>query len=238
MPFELWLIASLMACTLLALHLEWWRHRRPLAAIPIRIFVNGTRGKSSVTRLIASALREAGIRTVAKTTGTCARLILPDGSEIPVHRDGPPNIAELIRMCRRAARLDAEAIVFECMAVDPDLQRIAEQKIMQSTITVITNARLDHTDVQGTDPAEIAKGFAVRLGATLITAGPLVVAAQRHRLERAGGRLIITDPDDVVPWELHRMDYVEHPENAGLALAVAEELGIPRALAMRGIVAT
>jgi poly-gamma-glutamate synthase PgsB/CapB len=134
--------------------------------------------------------------------------------------------------------LDAQAIVFECMAVDPDLQRIAEERIMASTITVITNARLDHTDVQGSDPTEIAKSFAVRPGATLITADPLVVATHRHRLERSGGRLIVTGPNDVVPWELHRMEYVEHPENAALALAVAEELGIPRALAMRGIVAT
>ena len=36
-------------------------HRRALRAIPIRMMVNGTRGKTSVTRLVAAALREAGL---------------------------------------------------------------------------------------------------------------------------------------------------------------------------------
>ena len=238
MPSTFWLIACLATAIALALHVEWRRHRRILARIPIRIFVNGTRGKSSVTRLIASALREAGIRAVGKTTGTCARLILPDGTEVPVHRDGPPNIAELIRMCHRAARLDAEAIVFECMAVDPDLQRVAEERIMYPTITVVTNARLDHTDVQGSSPVDIAKAFAVRPGGTLVTADPIVAAAHRHRLDASDGRLVITRPDEVEIGELHAMTYVEHPENAALALAVAGELGIDRAVALRGIVGT
>ena len=60
--------------------MEKWYHRRNLKVIPIRIMVNGTRGKTSVTRLIAAILREAGIRTWAKTTGTQAAWILPDGS--------------------------------------------------------------------------------------------------------------------------------------------------------------
>ena len=39
---------------------EYWRHQRNVNAIPIRIHVNGTRGKSSVTRLIAAGLRAGG----------------------------------------------------------------------------------------------------------------------------------------------------------------------------------
>ncbi|NLA53820.1 MAG: hypothetical protein GX858_05635 [Clostridiales bacterium] len=49
--------------------------------IPLRILVNGTRGKTSVTRLVASALNEAGLMTYAKTTGSDAKWIMPDGSE-------------------------------------------------------------------------------------------------------------------------------------------------------------
>lgn len=48
-------------------------HRRALERIPIRILVNGTRGKTTVTRTIAAALNAAGIRTYAKTTGSEAR---------------------------------------------------------------------------------------------------------------------------------------------------------------------
>jgi len=45
------------------------RHERQLARIPVRVHVNGTRGKSSVTRLIAAGLRSTGRRVFAKTTG-------------------------------------------------------------------------------------------------------------------------------------------------------------------------
>jgi len=65
---------------------EGLTHRRRLRRIPIRIHVNGTRGKSSVSRLIAAGLRAGGIRTCCKTTGTLPRMILPDGSEYPVFR--------------------------------------------------------------------------------------------------------------------------------------------------------
>ena len=48
---------------------EVWRHERNLERIPVRVHVNGLRGKSSVTRLIADALRAGGRRIFAKTTG-------------------------------------------------------------------------------------------------------------------------------------------------------------------------
>ncbi|MBC6948955.1 poly-gamma-glutamate synthase PgsB, partial [candidate division KSB1 bacterium] len=42
------------------------RHRN---AIPLRISMTGTRGKSSVVRMLASVLREDGKKVIAKTTG-------------------------------------------------------------------------------------------------------------------------------------------------------------------------
>src|SRR5919201_561221 len=103
--FEHALLTAGFAAGLIALfHLEWRRHRRNLARLEIRIHVNGTRGKSSVTRLIAAVLREHHIATVAKTTGTTARLILPDGREEATPRDGPPNVGELTRAVDRAVR--------------------------------------------------------------------------------------------------------------------------------------
>ena len=140
MPKEFWITAVIASVLAAALHAEWRLHRRALRRIAIRIHVNGTRGKSSVTRLIAAALRDHGVPTVAKTTGTSPLLILPDGTEVPVQRDGPPKIRELIWAMRRASRLGARAVVFECMAVDPDLQAVAEHEIMWPTLTVVTNA--------------------------------------------------------------------------------------------------
>ncbi|MEX1223530.1 MAG: Mur ligase family protein, partial [Pirellulales bacterium] len=97
------------------------QHKRRLNRIRYRIHVNGTRGKSSVTRLIAAGLRASGMRTVAKTTGTLPRIIMPDGTEHPVHRHSRPNVIEQKSIVREACRLRAEALVLECMAVQPRL---------------------------------------------------------------------------------------------------------------------
>ena len=82
---------------------EYRVHLRRIRSIPIRIHVNGTRGKSSVTRLIAGALREQGIRTFAKTTGTLPRMIMSDGSEFPIYRPSRANIIEQLRIISLAA---------------------------------------------------------------------------------------------------------------------------------------
>ena len=119
---------------------EHHRHLRNLERIPLRVHVNGTRGKSSVTRLIAGGLQSGGRRTFAKTTGTMARMIWPDGREVDVYRVGGPNIIEQIRIVRRAVECGAEAMVIECMAVSPELQPLSELRLIRSTIGVITTA--------------------------------------------------------------------------------------------------
>jgi len=82
---------------------EAYRLRNALPKIPIRVHVNGTRRKSSVTRLIAGGLREKEIITCAKTTGTLPRIILPDGSEYPVFRPSGPRLSKQARIVSVAA---------------------------------------------------------------------------------------------------------------------------------------
>ena len=74
--------------------LEFKYHQFSLSEIPIRIHVNGTRGKSSVTRLIAAGLRAGGKRTFAKTTGTAPRVIDSKGIDRIIHRLIKPSIGE------------------------------------------------------------------------------------------------------------------------------------------------
>ena len=136
------------------------RHERVLARIPVRVHVNGTRGKSSTTRLIAGGLRAGGRRVFAKTTGTMARMIRPDGSEANVYRVGGANIIEQTRVVRRAVEAGAEALVVECMAVAPDLQPLCELRLIRSTVGVITNARADHLDVMGPSVDDVARALA------------------------------------------------------------------------------
>ena len=109
--------------------IETWLHRRSVNSIPIRIHVAGTRGKSSVTRLLAAGMNASGIPTIAKTTGTLARMVLPDGAEVPVYRPAGANIIEQKRIIAVAKSLQAKALVLECMALQPLLHWILENKM-------------------------------------------------------------------------------------------------------------
>ncbi|MDU7036819.1 MAG: poly-gamma-glutamate synthase PgsB, partial [Staphylococcus simulans] len=71
-------------------------HRKRIKQIPIRININGIRGKSTITRLIYGILREDNYQVIGKTTGTDARMLYWfDEEEYPVVRKPQgPNIGE------------------------------------------------------------------------------------------------------------------------------------------------
>ncbi len=231
-------LTALLFCLVVLLALgaaERLARDRAIRAVPIRIHVNGTRAKSTVTRLIWSALVESGLPAIAKTTGTAARILLPDRREVPVTRRGPANVREQLALVRTARRIGARAAVVECMAIDPFLQRVTERQMIRATVGVITNVRLDHTEVMGPDLPSIAAAFAN----TIPTRGVLVVgpsgftAIFRQRAEASGTRVVVADADgggrkaagSHQPWLR---------EDIALALAVTRELGIDDAVAERG----
>ena len=129
--------------------IESYYHQISLNNLAIRIHVNGSRGKSSVTRLIAAGLRAGGLKTIAKTTGTAPRIIDQTGIDRIIHRLRSASIGEQVRLLRNFSKQKPDAIVIECMAVNPQYQWIAEQKMIKSTISVMTNVRPDHLDEMG-----------------------------------------------------------------------------------------
>ncbi|MFH1279920.1 MAG: poly-gamma-glutamate synthase PgsB [Candidatus Eisenbacteria bacterium] len=231
------LFLILLVFVLLVWTWEAIKLRRALRAIPTRIHVNGSRGKSSVTRLIAAGLREGGIRTVAKTTGSRARYIHPEGEEEPIVRLGSPNICEQVGVLDRARREKAEAIVMECMALRPDLQIITEKHILRSTIGVITNVRADHLDVMGPTTADAA----IAISSTLPKRGAAVIGPTKHaeileaRARERGSSFEMADPRGIPEGAMRGFAYIEHEENVATALAVTRRLGIDDATALRGM---
>jgi gamma-polyglutamate synthase len=222
--------------------LEAYWHNRHRLRIPLRIHVNGTRGKSSVTRLIAAGLRSSGIRTCAKTTGTLPRFIHPDGTEEPIERVGRTNVIEQVHIIRQAANLSAEAIVLECMALHPLLQSLCELDIVRATHGVITNARPDHLDVMGPTPADVARALAgtAPVGGTLFTAerNPRQLRIlEEAALDRNSLFLPVYDADvaNITAADLQGFSYIEHPDNVALSLSVCLSLGIDRQTALRGM---
>jgi len=235
------IVILLIACGLLIAMgvLELILHRSRLARIPIRIHVNGTRGKTSVTRLIAAGLREAGVRCVAKTTGTVPRFILPNGREVPVYRPGGANVIEQKQAVTMAAAQRAEALVVECMALQPSLQWLSESKLVRATHGAITNARPDHLDVMG--PAE--EDVAHALAGTVPVDGVFLTAERKHRAffqqvaEERGSRFRAAEDISrpLTTEDVAGFPYLEHQDNVELALAVCEEIGIDNETALRGM---
>ncbi|MEM7734235.1 MAG: poly-gamma-glutamate synthase PgsB [Deinococcota bacterium] len=237
-------MAYIIALGLTSLLFIYWyvsynAHLKRVRRIPLRIHVNGIRGKSTVTRLIAGMLREAGYTTLAKTTGSAARVIHGDGSETPITRYGAPTIGEQINILRKHAKSDLDALVIECMALDPEYQRISQQQIIQGNLSVITNVREDHQDVMGVSLAEIAGS----LSNTIAHKGTTITAESCQDLQQIlaqqagqrGSELICADAHAVSDTDLAGFDYLAFKENIAIGLAVAAKLGIARETAMAGM---
>jgi poly-gamma-glutamate synthase PgsB/CapB len=240
----LWLhyaaFAAGVAVAILCLCVEHYRHARRLAAIKTRILVNGIRGKSSITRLVAAALRADTDRVVfAKTTGTAARMIYPAGREVPVRRPRGVNVIEQVAIVGRAAAAGADTLVMECMAVDPLLQALNQDQLVRSQIGVISNVREDHLEEMGPTLTDVARSLAN----TMPRRG-VCFSAETDRelrgvlLEEAGRRgctLYFVDPDSVTDREMGGFGYLAFKENVALALAVAQWCGVSRRRALRGM---
>jgi len=216
---------------------EMVRHAHHRNCIPLRIHINGSRGKSSVARLITAGLRAGGISVVGKTTGSAAAILNTDGSETPITRLGGANIKEQLAVFRDAVRQNCQALVIECMAVRPDLQLICEHNIVQATHGVITNIRPDHLEVMGPTLDDVATSLAgtVPRNAHLFTADDKYQGYLSRRAERAHSSYHHCRPDDVTPAEMKHFAYEEFPENVSLALAVCRSVGVDRATALPGM---
>lgn len=149
---------------LAALGGEYFALYRWRRSIPLRIHVHGTRGKSSTTRELARLLRQQGLKVVAKTTGDAPEYILPDASVHSIRRFGPARITEHIAIIRKAARLRADAIVVEGMALQRETLW-ASEKILRANIVVIVNVRPDHEETMGQGEEGVAQSLALLLPA-------------------------------------------------------------------------
>ncbi len=215
------------------------RHRLRVDALDIRIHVNGIRGKSSVSRLIAGVLRQAGYIPIGKTTGSAAVVIDRNGVDHPIVRSGPATILEQLEIVEEWVEDDVDALVIECMAINPNYQRVCERQIVRSQIGVLTNVREDHQDVMGYSRPEIAKSLLNTCphNGLLVTseADPEILDVIRTEATRRGSRVVVTDPSKVDRVDMGGFGYIEFEENVSLGLAVAEHLGIPREVAMEGM---
>ncbi|MEV0784007.1 poly-gamma-glutamate synthase PgsB [Streptomyces sp. NPDC050423] len=237
----LFLYTVLVVCCAILLTagiVEQRRHFINLERIPARVLVNGIRGKSSITRLCAGALRGGDLVTVAKTTGTAARFIHPDATEEPVYRKfGLANVVEQIGIVRRAASYEPQALVIECMAVMPALQEINQSKLIRSTIGVLCNVREDHLAEMGPTLDDVARSLCRSMpeGGICVTAEVERFAILQEEADARDCELIYADPETVSDAELRGFSWFTFKENVAIALKVAELLGVERETALKGM---
>ena len=220
--------------------IEYYYHLNSVANIPIRIHVNGTRGKSSVTRLIAAGLRENGLKTYAKTTGTTPRIINDKGKDIQLHRLRSASIGEQIKLIRNFAKKNPDVLVMECMAVNPQYQWISEHKIVQSSIGVITNVRPDHLDEMGNTEKEISYSLSntIPFNGKLVTSEHKNIQYLKDISSSRSTEIYEANVNEIDNQYIKDFPYIEHPENIAVALKVCEEVGIEKSKALEGMLKT
>ena len=235
--YTFYLLLAIIILSSVAGLIEYARHQKRIFSIPLRIHVNGTRGKSSVTRLIGAGLRAGGIPNIVKVTGTFPRLILEDGTETYIHRKSSANIIEQLSIVKFAAGRKVKALVMECMALQPQYQTITEKHMIHSNLGVITNVRLDHTDVMGYSLPEIAH----TLGRTIPRKHHFFSAEKKIDFElrkiciRRKTAAHFVKSESVSSEEMKGFSYIEHRDNVALALEVCSHVGIDRDTALQGM---
>jgi len=232
-------IVACLAAFLIYLAVERTLIDRSLRRIPIRIAVTGTRGKSSVTRLLASVLTEDGRRVLAKTTGSEAVLLLPDGKQVELRRRGIPSISEQIRLVLRASRLRADCLISEIMSIHPENHFFESQRILKPHIVAVTNIRLDHTEAMGENEEAIAEVIALDVapGATVFIPEGCPTNPFSQAAERGQGRLVKTGRGESGALRRMRPEIAarEFSENLDLVCSVARHLNIEDETTVRGI---
>lgn len=206
--------------------------RRSLSHV---VYVNGTRGKSTVTRMIAAGLTAGGHRILCKTTGTLPIAIHPDGRQELIERNAPANIREQVTYLHKAAKEKADVLVIECMALQPEYQRVSGRNMLRCDVGVITNARLDHMDVMGESREEVLDCLM-----EMLPKNGRIFTAERDFSDRLSARaqklhsiLTVSDPASIgdIPGAMD----LDFPENVALALDVCVGLGVDRLTAWEGV---
>jgi gamma-polyglutamate synthase len=233
---------TFLLCLIAFLFFLLWERialHRAQERIPLRIAVTGTRGKSSVVRLLASVLKEAGHSVIAKTTGSQALIVLPDGRQIELDRSVPPSILEQKQLIHKAARLHADCLVSEVMSLRPENHFVETHFLLRPNLVAITNVRRDHTDIMGKTEAQIASVLSLDIGRRSRVFLPAVEDCASFRAEalrceaelipvRVGSAAGILEGDPA-------SGRSEFADNLDLVCAIASHLGLDRKDIIAGI---
>jgi len=206
--------------------LNKWRE-----GLKYRVCVTGTRGKSSVVRLIHAGLNVDEGGYIAKVTGTRASFLYPDGHEEEVGRAGPTSILEQRRLIRKAHVNGFSGFIAEIMSIAPENHMIEANKLLRPNYLAVTRIHEDHLFRMGDTKKKVGETIALTVpnegnvilsNDDLTRYAPWAFAGNEVDVKVAG--------DDLAPYveEITRsLGYFEFRENVRLALEVCRSLGVP-----------
>lgn len=244
-------ISGLLIIFLISLIFEYLCLNRTRKRVKWRLAIGGVRGKSSVARLIAGALSEAGFKVLARTTGSSPQVIFPDGHEEVIKRIGTANILEGKKFFNLVRQEKVDAIVVELMAIKPECLEIEIKKIFQPHCLILTNFRPDHVAELGYSREEVARNLlrSMDRGSTLFLLEEEILPEIKPILREKKVNLISVPPlkefaleedhvkelREVSPQILRAKLGDDFMDNIRLALAVARYLGIEDKIAFSGM---
>ncbi|MEA3443418.1 MAG: poly-gamma-glutamate synthase PgsB, partial [Bacteroidota bacterium] len=131
----------------------------------------------------------------------------------------------------------AQALVMECMALQPQYQTITETQMIHANIGVMTNVRMDHVDVMGHTLPEIAEtlGRTIPKNEHLFTSENLIPEMLKDIADKRNTESHFIDLNTVSADEMKGFSYIEHRENVALALSICQFLGVDREIAFHGM---
>ncbi len=198
--------------------------RKSVAQLQLRIHINGTRGKSSVTKYIAAGLSSDEPAVMAKITGVIPSII-SSGIVQVLGRKGVARVQEQFYIIRLAARRGIKKLVLECMSISPELQQL-ESRIFKPHYYVITNIRDDHREEMGESLRQQAESIcnAIPLNCTVVSNETVFLDLIRQKAAEKGSRVIV--PDRRTTAREKELPIGVFPDNLDLAVKVCELAGL------------
>lgn len=195
-----------------------------------RVLVTGSRGKSSIVRLLHAALNDAGLQAYARITGVVPRELGPHGVR-SISRSSGAHVEEM-RWWLNQLPVSAEAIILENSAITPDLQDLAG-RWLRPTVTVLTNTLPDHQELWGparVNATQVLVGGLPRGGQVIL---PAAFEDDQYLLELLNRR----DCDTIFARPAADAGEDYRCTNLGLALETAQHLGLESAAALAALLA-
>ena len=145
-----------------------------------------------MTRRLAAVLKEDGREVLAKTTGSVPAYLLPDGTIQEIHRLGFPSIIEQKRLLRLGARLGVDVVLAEVMSLHRENHRVEVHEILQPSLVLVTNFRVDHVEAHGKTREDVASVLALDVpsGAKALVPESEWSDGFRDRVASSGGEVV------------------------------------------------